>query len=76
MPPSRTNENQQPNQGSLRRPINSHRGAESGRPESNVRDIKPDIGGDVKPDIGGLRDVKPDIGGGQGGQETVDGRSM
>jgi hypothetical protein len=58
MPPSRTNENQQTNQGSLRRPINSHRGAESGRPESNVRDVKPDIGG------------------GQGGQETVDGRSM
>jgi len=66
MAPSRTNENQRPNQGSLRRSLNTHRGAESGRPESNVRDIKPDIGGDVKPDIGG----------GQGGQETVDGRSM
>jgi hypothetical protein len=74
MPPSRTNENQQPNQGSIRPPINSHRGAESGRSESNVRDVKPDIGGDVKPDIGGgVRDVKPDIG---GGQESADGRSM
>jgi hypothetical protein len=74
MPPSRINENQQLNQGSLRRPVNSHRGAETGRPESNVRDVKPDIGGDVKPDIGGsVRDVKPDIG---GGQESADGRSM
>jgi hypothetical protein len=77
MPPSRNNENQQPNRGSLQRPLNSHRGAESGRLESNVRDIKPDIGGDVrdvKPDIvGDVRDVKPDIGG-QGGQ-TAEGRS-
>ena len=68
MPPYRNNENQQPNRSPPRLPLNSHRGAESGRLESSVRDDKPDLGGDD-------RDVKPDIGGEQGAQETAEGRS-